>query len=155
NGTMVHFKTGTAGVVGETKVAFVTRDGKQELLPLPAGGYSEPRISPDSKQLAVLANGDQGEAFLSLYDLSQATALRRLTFQSVDDPVWTRDGRIIFQSAGALFWQRADGNGAAEELLKHREVGFNYPSSVSREGKTLLFRSTTKQEGIWTLALDG
>jgi serine/threonine-protein kinase len=102
-----------------------------------------------------LSDGDQGELFLSVYDLSQATALRRLTFQFADDPVWTRDGRIIFQSAGALFWQRADGNGAAEQLLKVPYGGSNYPSSVSRDGKTLLFRNTAKEEGVWTLSLDG
>ena len=98
-------------------MALITRDGKEKLLPLPGARYVEPRISPDGKQVALVSYDEP--ARLSVYDLSQTTALRRLAFQSADLPVWTRDSqRIIFTSGGTLFWQRADGNGTAEELVK-------------------------------------
>jgi serine/threonine-protein kinase len=151
NGTMVHFSGGVdAG--GETKVALVTRDGKPEFLPLPPDVYSEPRFSPDGKQIVLV--GGVSETFLSVYDLSRAAALRRLTFQTADHPVWTRDGRIVFQSLGTLFRQRADGNGAAEELAKPPSQGLNQASSVSPDGKTLLFRAFVGGGDIWSLRLD-
>lgn len=152
NGAMVYF-TGNTSTLPETKVALVDRDGKAKPLPLPGGRYySEPRISPDGKQAAVMTGDDQ-ETLVSVWDLSQAAALRRLTFQSADHPVWTRDGqRIIFDSAGSLFWQRADGTGAAEELAKPQGQGSYTPNSVSPDGKTLLFRAA---DDIWSLSLDG
>ena len=150
---MVYFPGNTPA--RDTKVALVDRDGKAKLLPLPAGRYSEPRISPDGRQAAVVSDDDQGNPFLSVYELSQATALRRLTFQSADHPVWTQDGqRIIFNSGGTLFWQRADGNGAAEELAKSRGQGGQSPNAVSPDGKTLLFRAVVKETAIWSLPLD-
>jgi Tol biopolymer transport system component len=66
-----------------------------------------------------------------------------------------------------LFWQHADGSTPPERLTK-AEPGFAHiPDSVSRDGKTLLFRriaasfevnlapSRGQQEGIWMLSLDG
>ncbi|HLH30600.1 MAG TPA: protein kinase, partial [Terriglobia bacterium] len=107
NGTLVYFVGTNTILGGPTKLALVSRDGKQTVLSLPAGQYTEPRISPNGKQLAVLTSSDSDTNVLSIYDLSQTAALRRLTFQAVGSPVWTRDGqRLIFQSAGSLFWQR-------------------------------------------------
>jgi len=155
NGTMVYFLSNTVAS-GETKVALITRDGKEKLLPFPPGRYQEPRISPDGKQAALVSEDEQGNPFLSVYDLSQATALRQLTFQTADYPVWTRDSqRIIFASDGTLFWQRADGTGAAEELAKPEQEGAYYPNAVSPDGKTLLFRSSVNAGDIWSLPLDG
>src|SRR5262249_3323938 len=122
NGTMVHF-VGDAVFNPGTKVGFVNLGGEKKMLPLPPGLYREPRISPDGKQAALLAVDEQGNQLLNVYDLSQTTALRRLTFQSSDYPVWTPDGRIIFSSGGTLFSQRADGNGAAEILAKPDQQG--------------------------------
>jgi len=154
NGTMVYF-VGNTSPFQETKVALVDRDGKAKPLPLPAGRYySEPRVSPDGKQAAVMSADDQGTS-VSLYELSQAAALRRLTFQSADHPVWTRDGqRIIFDSDGSLFWQRADGTGTAEQLAKTQGPGSYTPNSVSPDGKTLLFRAFMNAGDIWSLSLD-
>jgi len=155
NGTMVNF-VGNIPPFEETRVALVDRDGKAKPLPLPAGRYYyEPRVSPDGKQAAVVSADDQG-TFVSVYELSQAAALRRLTFQTADHPVWTRDGqRIIFDSNGTLFWQRADGTGAAEELAKPQEQVGYVPNSVSPDGKTLLLGAPANGGDIWTLSLDG
>src|SRR5262245_11553537 len=157
NGTMVYF-VGNAFAADETKVALVGRDGKEKSLPLPAARYFEPRISPDGKQAAVVSEDEQNNPFLSVYELSQAAALRRLTFQNADHPVWTRDGqRLIFDSGGTLLWQPADGNGAAEELAKPKEsVGGGYaPNAVSPDGKTLLLRAGANSGDLWSLSLDG
>src|SRR5215471_6178734 len=152
NGTMVHF-AGNAVGNPETKVAFVNLGGEKKMLPLPPSLYREPRISPDGKQAALLAEDEQGNQVLNVYDLSQTTALRRLTFQSSDFPVWTPDGRIIFSSDGTLFSQRADGSGAAQILAKPEQQGTFYaPSAVSPDGRTLLFGTGSD---IWSLSLEG
>ena len=154
NGTLVYI-AGTGALGLENKVALVTRDGKETPVALPAGRYSEPRLSPDGKQVAIVTEDEQGTPFVSIYDLSQAAALRRLTFQTADRPLWTRDGqRIIFDSGGVLFWQRADGNGAAEEMLK-LPAGGVAAFSISPDGKTLLIRNGVNGGDIWSMAVDG
>jgi Tol biopolymer transport system component len=106
----------------------------------------------------VVSDDDQNNPFLSVYELSQATALRRLTFQNADHPVWTPDGqRLIFDSGGTLLWQRADGNGAAEELTRPKETveGGYSSSAVSPDGKMLLLRASANAGDVWSLSLDG
>jgi serine/threonine-protein kinase len=155
NGTMIYFTDNTSAA-RETKVALADRDGKAKPLPLPTGRfYWEPRVSPDGKQAAVMSADDEG-TFVSVYELSQAAALRRLTFQSADHPLWTRDGqRIVFDSGGSLFSQRADGSGTVQELAKAQNQESYAANSVSPNGKTLLFRTIAKSGDIWSLSLDG
>jgi serine/threonine-protein kinase len=155
DGTMVYFEGANGATTGTIKLALVSRDGKETPLPIPAGVYAEPRFSPDEKQVAVLALDESDNLTLSIYDLTQTSALRRLTFQATDHPVWTRDGeRLIFQSGGSLFWQRVDGKSAAEELLKPKQ-GLDDPNSISPDGKTLLFHASDNGGDIWSLSLDG
>ena len=62
-----------------------------------------------------------------------------MTFDSQVDhsPVWTPDGRrLLFFSPSrdaGLFWQPADGTGAAERL------GTGLPSGVTPDGKHVIF----------------
>lgn len=82
------------------------------------------------------------------YDLSGATAIRRLTFGGRNRfPIWTSDGqRIAFQSDRdgdrGVFWQRADGAGAAERLTKADQDTAHIPESRSPKGEGFLFRVT-------------
>jgi hypothetical protein len=55
---------------------------------------------------------EQGNGAVWIYDLSGASAIRRLTFDRADYPVWTRDGqRVIFQSytAGNVYTSNESG----------------------------------------------
>src|SRR5262249_49181005 len=86
--------------------------------------------------------------------------LTRLTNDPALDrfPVWAHDGRhLLFASdrAGAanLFWQAADGSGAAEQLTQS-PTGQQVPMSVSPDGKLVVFRDGTAQGfELSTLAL--
>ena len=157
NGSMVYL----LGNLGEgqqegARLAWVDRSGKEIQAPLPMGSYTEPRISPDGRQIAILQLDDQGNTSLWVYDMSGTTAIRRLTFDTVDDPVWTRDSqRIIFRSnsaSGALFWQRADGNSPAE-LLEKTQPGS--PNTVSPDGKNLVFSTGAGGGDLWIVPLIG
>ncbi len=75
-------------------------------------------------------------------------------------PIWTPDGeRITFRSEipapGALYWQRADGIGEAEQLLHTGEMIF--PGSWSPDGQTLVFYQSSLSGGfdLWTVKLGG
>ena len=64
--------------------------------------------------------------------------------------VWTPDSRrVIFSSERAggrnLFWQAADGTGAAERLLESPDT--QYPMAVSPDGRQLIFSDETPRNG--------
>jgi eukaryotic-like serine/threonine-protein kinase len=152
-------------------VALASRDGKLQPLDLPAKRYSFPRVSPDGKQLAIQTN-DGIEATISIYDLKGAEPARRLTFGGRNIyPLWTPDGRrITFQSDRegdrGIFWQLADGTGAAERLTKPDSLLNELrPETWSPDGKTLALSGSQAPEQTrvfnvqrsrtFTLAADG
>src|SRR5262245_45191277 len=54
-------------------LALLDRNGKSQVLGLPAGSYADPRISPDGRQLVV--STDEASA-IGIYDLSASSSLR-------------------------------------------------------------------------------
>ena len=127
--------------------------------------FSHPRISPDGKQL-VVQTSDGKDQILSIYEMSGSTTLRRLTFGGTNQyPIWSNDGRrIIFTSDregdNGLFWQLADGTGAAERLTKAEPGVIHIPQAMDRSGNVLAFfvsRTMTRgvTGGIWMLSLNG
>ena len=81
------------------QLALIDRKGGVEALKLPSGPYEHPRVSPDGKRIAF-GTDDGKEANVWIYDLSGATAMRRLTFGGRNRfPIWSADGqRVAFQS---------------------------------------------------------
>ena len=137
----------------ETNRTLVTvdRQGQSKLLPMMPARYSEPRISPDGKQIAVRIGGGDTASNIWIYDLAGAVAPRRLTFGGTNySPSWTPDGRrIVYISnregnASAIFWQAADGSGSAERLTDPKTA---QPSSlrVATNG-TIVFRDDTDSQ---------
>ena len=139
---------GPADVSTSAQWSFVVADrsGGREFLKLPPGDYSEPRLASDGRSMAFVAI-ENGEANIWVYDLKGESAARRLTFGGKDrSPVWSPDAtRVTFQSErdgdAAIYWQRADGSGAAERLTKPEADVKHVPLSWSRDGKVLLFDS--------------
>ena len=156
NGSMAYFVGSQQRSVA--RLAFTDGVGAKKFLPFPAGFYSNPRISPDGKQLVAAVQEESGN--LWIYDLSGAASRRRLTFGGSNNfPIWTRDGqRIIYSSnrdgGGAIYWQRADGNGPAERLTEPKQR-IVVASSLSQDGKTLAFNDNGGDPDIWMLHLDG
>ena len=136
------------------------RKGSAEILKLPPGSYEHPRVSPDGKRI-VFGTNDGKEAIVWSYDLAGTSAMRRLTFGGKNQfPVWSADGqRIAFQSDRegdlGIFWQRADGTGAAERLTKPDQGTSHVPQSWSPDGKRFLFEVTKGSNiSLWTFALE-
>jgi len=134
--------TGVAGSV----VALVDRKGIVDQLKLAPQNYQSPRFSPNGQQLAVGIE-DARSVNIWVHDLSRGQAIRQLTFGGHNRfPIWTRDGtRVTFQSdrdgVPAIYWQRADGKGTAELLVKADRNETYTPNSWSPDSNTLLFSS--------------
>jgi serine/threonine-protein kinase len=113
-------------------------------LGIPAGDYARPRISPDGQRIAFEVS-DGKESNIWIYELSGATAMRRLTFGGNNRyPIWTADGRrIAFQSDRegdlAIFWQLLDGNRTAERLTKPDPGTSHQPNSWSPKDPAFSF----------------
>jgi Tol biopolymer transport system component len=89
--------------------------------------------------------------------------MRRLTFGGRNHfPIWSADGeRIAFQSDregdAAIFWQRADGTGAAERLTRPDKGVAHIPQAWDPAGEKFLFGRTgtgeTVGSSLWTFSL--
>jgi len=137
-------------------VDFVERTGRMTPIDLPPALYLHPRISPDGTRIA-LERDDSGASQIWVKELTAATTLRQLTLAGKRNsfPVWSSDGkRITFQSDregdAGIFWQSADGSGAAERLTAADSDTTHVPESWSPDGETLLF-TVTRPDGSFTL----
>ena len=141
------YATGGLGRGGLAEVVWVTRDGTaEEIDPGWTGDFTNPKLSPDGKQLAVeiLAN-DETQIWIKQLDQGP---LSKLTFVGASNgrPAWTPDGRsVAFVSLRGnnadLYVRRADGSAEAELLLD--EEG-NVPQvAYSPDGEWLVYRVGT------------
>jgi Tol biopolymer transport system component len=123
----VHFDIATNGSLvyaqrpGPVLLTWVDRTGHEELIPAEPRPYRHPRVSPDGTRIAVEID-DPSNTDIWVGDARRGTFTRLTSGEDVDsDPIWTRDGsRIVYSSVRGtegLFWQRADGSGAAEHLI--------------------------------------
>jgi len=138
----------------------VDRKGTASTLGVPAAAYSNPRVSPDGKRLAVQVDAEEEGSNIWIFDLAGAFAPRRLTFGGANvSPAWTPDGRqIVFISnrdggMNAIFRQPADGSGSAERLTDPRAAR---PTSlrVSRGG-IVVYRDGGGDGDLFMFPLEG
>jgi serine/threonine-protein kinase len=150
NGSIAYVP-GTVVSASEMALALVDRSGKRTVLDVSATQNAHPRFSPDGKQLAF-STDDGREGAIWIYDLTRSAAPRRLTFEGRSSrPTWTPDGqRIVFRftrgGEEGLSWQRADGNGVAEQLVRAGPDQSLQPEALSHDGKTL-FLSVSQRAG--------
>ena len=161
DGTLAYVLGGAIGAgfgVPRTLV-WVDRQGRETPIPAPPRTYLYPRLSPDGSRVAVSA-ADR-EADIWVWDLSRTTLTRATVGPRLDTyPVWTPDGhRLLFGSdrAGArnLYWQAADGTGAAERLTESPNQ--QNPAGVSPDGRRLIFTEVAPKtaDDVMQIELDG
>jgi hypothetical protein len=158
-GSLIYVPGPVSTAAALTDLALIDRKGVVEPLKLPPGLYQQPRVSPSGTQIAV-ATDDGKEAIVWTYELSSTASMRRLTFGGQNRfPTWSADGqRVAFQSDRegdlAIFWQRADGSGAAERLTKPDQGTSHVPKSWSPKGERFLFEVTKGSiVSLWTFSL--
>ncbi len=157
SGTLVHMMS--SGAV-ERQLAWVNREGAEELVPAEKRAYYAVRLSPDGKRVAIDLQ-DPTNRDVWIYDLERDT-FARLTFGPGRDthPIWTPDGsRVIYASdrdgtVRNLYWRAADGTGQPERLTTSPNT--QNPFAVTPDGALVVFRETGDTTGydIGVLSLD-
>lgn len=141
-----------------TDLALFNRNRDVQLLKLPPGQYSSPRVSHDGKFFAF-ERADERQS-IWVYEFGGGRAAQQLTFGGNNRaPVWSGDGQwIAFQSDRegdlAMWRQRADGTGAAERLSKPEANAAHTPQSWTPDGAHLLFSvEKSNQSTLWTMTV--
>ena len=142
-GSLVYVN-GAAAATGLRTAVWVNRDGTEEALPLPPRPYQNPRLSPDGRHLAVCVPDDEGVVSLWVYDVTSAAGSKLTQEGATNTPVWTSDGRLVFASDAAggpfqIHTVMADASASPEHLLTSEAIVGDYPTSVSPDGRHLIF----------------
>jgi Tol biopolymer transport system component len=157
-GTFVFRAGGVAGPTGRmTTVQWLDNAGKKEPLLAKPSVYSNLRLSPDGKRLALSVQ-EGGKHDIWVYE-QQRDAMQKLTFSGgpYDVPIWSPDGRyIVFISLlGGMFWTRADGAGQPQPLTQSKNL--QLPSSFAPDGKRLAYMELSQSGAspqIWTVPIE-
>lgn len=135
-------------------LVWVDRTGKEEPLGAQPRAYLQPRLSPDGTRVAVWCNDQANDIWIW-----ERGTLTPLTLDPGEDqhPVWTPDGkRIIFSSRRGnfnnLWWQAADGTGAAERLTTSSQPQF--PTGMTPDGTRVVLFELMPTVGRNLLQLD-
>jgi Tol biopolymer transport system component len=129
---------------GDAKLVLVDRQGQARPLTEIIRRFRDPRFSPDGKQLALGVFPDVAGTTNDIWilDLTRG-ALTRLTYEeSGMRPLWSPDGERLYFGSSQLggyniFSKSTDGSGVAKQLTFG---AYRAPTSISSDGKTLLFR---------------
>jgi serine/threonine-protein kinase len=140
-----------------SRLVWVDRQSKEQPLAAPARGYYWPRLSPpDGRRIAVSIA--EASSDIWLYDIARASLFPATSGSTSAYPIWSPDGKkLAFQSDRAgpqnVFWQPADGSGAAERLTTSQLL--EVPSSWSPDGQRIAFQegSPETRNDIWTVGV--
>jgi eukaryotic-like serine/threonine-protein kinase len=159
-GTLAYVTGGRS--LNSARLVWIDRNGKLEPLSLPGRDYENVAISPDGTRAIVQVRG--GKTELWMYDFARGTLTPvGDSAGSSQSPLWTSDGaRIIYRGTSQgfrnLYWRMADGSGV-EERLTTKQDATQSPTSVSPDGRWLLFNENSGQEsggvGFWLMQLNG
>ena len=110
-------------------------------------------MSPDDTRVALDIRDADSDIWI--WDLARET-LQRLTFDPGRNrgPAWTPDGQRVVFSRGIqgeteeIYWQAADGSGAAEPLTAGSMRGVQ-PSDFSPDAAALVYEQNSAPRDIW------
>ncbi len=133
----------------------VSRTGQVSRVPGEPRIFSNPRISPDGRRLAVgITDPTTLTRDVWVVDLSQYTWSRLTTDGISNRPIWTPDGRrLVYSSNDDLWWIASDGSGRPDSLMVAN--GSRFGGSVTPDGRSLIYtEDASDRAGIRRLAFD-
>lgn len=121
-GTLGYFPANPDDIAGSKLVA-VDRQGKISPLATELREYSDPRVSPDGRYVALHVTSDQNDIWVA--DVTRGT-LTRLSYNAGEDetPAWWPDGRTVVWASSrtdltrGIFRRAADASGNEELIWK-------------------------------------
>jgi Tol biopolymer transport system component len=143
----VFVSNGGALVTGQPSLlatlTWVGRDGVSHPIGRERRNFTDPRLSPDNKRIAVvLKDGSKSDVWI--YDLETETLSRLTAVGSVTSEAWSADGtRLIYSAVGTGskggVWAQAIGGAVAPEPLV--EVSSLLPlADIAPDGRSVLFQ---------------
>jgi len=143
--------------VFERRLVWVNRDGTVLPIAAPLNAYTDPRIAPDGRSVALSVQGTMQT--LWIYDLIRSSLTTLPATGSLQSPVWTPDGRrLAYRATRAgyrnVFWRSADGSGEEERLTTSERL--QTPSSITHDGRFLFYVEVAADTAndIWVIATD-
>ncbi len=142
SGTLVYL-TRAGGATGrESHLVALEPDGSTREL-LAGGNIQGPVWSPDGRRIALQTTSPQGQRKIGIFDVTTGAYAQLPGDGNNQTPTWAPDGRrIVFHSTRSgrpgIWWQPADGNGAAEQLHEFRGGGAS-EGVISPDGRWLVF----------------
>jgi eukaryotic-like serine/threonine-protein kinase len=133
-----------------TQMMWTARDGTSRPVSSEVRDFSEPRLSPDGKQIAVLVT-DRDKTDVWIHDLETGTLSRLTSAETVTSARWSRDGKRIVYTAtgsaarGAVWVQPVEAASPPEELARYPGLLVN--ADLAPDGKSLLIQ--VLGEGGW------
>jgi serine/threonine-protein kinase len=151
-GTLVHVPNAVARA--DRSLVWVTREGREELLPLQKRAYFALRLSPDGGRVAVDIRDQDNDIWV--WDLIGQT-LTRVTFSRGLDsfPVWEPGGkRLAYNRQGeGVFLRQADGTG--DESLLSKAPFLQFAQSFTPDGRSLVITQQGATNDLALISTDG
>jgi serine/threonine-protein kinase len=143
-GTLVYLPEAPAQT---RSLVWVNRQGTEEALPIDAGAWSNPRLSPDDRFIAMPLRVEGVDVWI--WDLA-SRSLRQLTSDPMPNYLvaWAPDGRrvafpLVFEGRAQLHWQASDGSGTAQLIAPKADPRGEFPYGFARDGSLLYSVATT------------
>ena len=158
-GTLAYLPVLATEALG-TRLITSDRQGEISRLPTELRDYSDPRVSPDGRQVAVHLQDAQNDIWIA--DVARGT-LSRLSYNPGEDetPAWSPDGRTVVWAASTpdlargIFRRPVDESRSAALIWKLDEHAHVRDWTPDSRSLVLEIRSATTSSDIWRLDLQG
>ncbi len=149
DGLLVYVQ-GASGTSAGTSYAWADRKGAIQAITTAPQPWGTGRLSPDGLRIANSLTQPGGpDRDIWTYDIARNVSTRLSFGGGSDTPIWTPDGRRLVYGNTAngkpsIYSVPADGSGAAELLLAV-EGGRPIPTSMTPDGRTLIYTLVSQQ----------
>jgi dipeptidyl aminopeptidase/acylaminoacyl peptidase len=141
-----------------TRLAWITQDGKVTPLSPETRQFANPRLSPDGSRIAVEIR-EADKSAIWIYDISTGTFSRLSSPEAATSPSWLPDGNgVVYAALGtekryAIWSQHADGGSPPQKLFD--ALGFTIASVVAPDGQSVIYTGYTRNAWrLFRVALD-